>query len=66
MDFSAVFLHNVLSPCQTCVVVVVAARYVFNEVNNRFPSLPFSLRALEDEKQVGVESAIARLLLLRG
>lgn len=27
-------------------------RYVYNEVNNRFPSLPFSLRALEDEKQV--------------
>lgn len=27
---------------------------MFNEVNNRFPSLPFSLRALEDEKQVRV------------
>lgn len=27
-------------------------RYLYNEVNNRFPSLPFSLRALEDEKQV--------------
>ena len=33
-------------------VVVPPVRYVFNEVNNRFPSLPFSLRALEDEKQV--------------
>lgn len=27
-------------------------RYLYNEVNSRFPSLPFSLRALEDEKQV--------------
>lgn len=28
------------------------SRYLYNEVNSRFPSLPFSLRALEDEKQV--------------
>eukprot|EP00904_Undaria_pinnatifida_P001487 jgi/Undpi1/11339/HiC_scaffold_30.g13636.m1 len=28
-----------------------ASRYLYNEVNSRFPSLPFSLRALEDEKQ---------------
>lgn len=27
-------------------------RYVYNEVNQKFPHLPFSLRALEDEKQV--------------
>jgi len=38
-------------------------RYVYNEVNNRFPSLPFSLRALEDEKQVSVDAAVARMLL---
>mmetsp|Transcript_9206 Transcript_9206/g.29275 ORF Transcript_9206/g.29275 Transcript_9206/m.29275 type:complete len:327 (-) Transcript_9206:1309-2289(-) len=28
-----------------------ASRYLFNEVNSKFPALPFSLRAVEDERQ---------------
>lgn len=28
-----------------------ASRYLFNEVNSKFPTLPFTLRAFEDEKQ---------------
>ena len=28
-----------------------ASRYLFNEANQRFPTLPFTLRAFEDEKQ---------------
>lgn len=28
-----------------------ASRYVFNEVNKKYPTLPFTLRAFEDEKQ---------------
>lgn len=27
-----------------------ASRYLFNEVNNKFPTLPFTLRAFDDEK----------------
>ncbi|CAM9944032.1 unnamed protein product, partial [Ectocarpus fasciculatus] len=42
-----------------------ASRYLFNEVNTRFPSLPFSLRALEDEKQarLGVVECASHELL---
>jgi hypothetical protein len=32
-------------------VVWCVCRYVFNEVNHRYPTLPFTLRALEDERQ---------------
>ena len=28
-----------------------ASRYLFNEVNQKFPTLPFTLRALGDERQ---------------
>jgi methionine aminopeptidase len=28
-----------------------ASRYVLNEVNKRFPTFPFTIRAFEDEKQ---------------
>jgi len=28
-----------------------ASRYLFNEVNSKFPALPFSLRSLDDERQ---------------
>jgi len=28
-----------------------ASRYLFNEVNSKFPTLPFTLRAFDDEKQ---------------
>jgi curved DNA binding protein len=28
-----------------------ASRYLFNEMNDKFPTLPFTLRAFEDEKQ---------------
>lgn len=40
-------------------------RYVFNEMNHRFPTLPFSLRALEDEKQarMGVVECLKHDLL---
>lgn len=42
-----------------------ASRYVFNEVNHRFPTLPFTLRALEDEKQarMGVVECLKHDLL---
>lgn len=40
-------------------------RYVFNEMNHRFPTLPFTLRALEDEKQarMGVVECLKHDLL---
>ena len=44
-------------------VLFTVVRYVFNEVNNRFPSLPFSLRALEDEKQVSADAAVEKVVL---
>ncbi|CAM9980480.1 unnamed protein product [Ascophyllum nodosum] len=42
-----------------------ASRYLYNEVNTRFPSLPFSLRAFEDEKQarLGVVECASHELL---
>ncbi|TFJ88220.1 hypothetical protein NSK_000571 [Nannochloropsis salina CCMP1776] len=42
-----------------------ASRYVFNEMNHRFPTLPFTLRALEDEKQarMGVVECLKHDLL---
>jgi len=42
-----------------------ASRFVFNEVNNRFPTLPFTLRALGDEKQsrMGVVECLKHELL---
>jgi len=36
---------------QNYLLKMQAARMVFNEINKRFPTLPFSLRALEDEKR---------------
>mmetsp|Transcript_952 Transcript_952/g.1185 ORF Transcript_952/g.1185 Transcript_952/m.1185 type:complete len:404 (-) Transcript_952:578-1789(-) len=42
-----------------------ASRYLFNEVNQRFPTMPFSLRALEDERQarMGVVECLKHELL---
>jgi curved DNA binding protein len=42
-----------------------ASRFVFNEVNNRFPTLPFTLRALGDESQarMGVVECLKHELL---
>ncbi|CAM9244193.1 unnamed protein product [Sphacelaria rigidula] len=42
-----------------------ASRYLYNEVNQRFPSMPFSLRALDDEKQarLGVVECASHELL---
>lgn len=42
-----------------------ASRYLFNEVNARFPTMPFSLRALEDERQarMGVVECLKHELL---
>ncbi|CAM9727689.1 unnamed protein product, partial [Discosporangium mesarthrocarpum] len=43
-----------------------ASRYLFNVVNTRFPTLPFTLRAVEDEKQarLGVVECVSRELLM--
>ncbi|CAM9231003.1 unnamed protein product [Choristocarpus tenellus] len=43
-----------------------ASRYLFNSVNTRFPTLPFTLRAVEDEKQqarLGVVECVSHELL---
>ncbi|CAM9175858.1 unnamed protein product [Pylaiella littoralis] len=59
---TTVFKRN---PNKSYQLKMKASRYVFNEVNNRFPSLPFSLRALEDEKQarLGVTECASHELL---
>jgi len=35
---------------QNYLLKMKAARYVFNEINNRFPTLPFTLRALDEKR----------------
>jgi len=35
---------------QSYLLKMKAARYVFNEINSRFPTLPFTLRALDENK----------------
>lgn len=42
-----------------------AARHLFNEANNKFPTLPFSLRGIEDERQarLGVRECLTHGLL---
>jgi len=35
---------------QTYLLKMKAARYVFNEINSRFPTLPFTLRALDEKR----------------
>lgn len=42
-----------------------ASRYLFNEVNSKYPALPFSLRMLEDERQarMGVVECLKHELL---
>ncbi|CAN0156857.1 unnamed protein product, partial [Phaeothamnion confervicola] len=42
-----------------------ASRYLFNEVNARFPTLPFCLRAMDDEKQarMGVVECVKHELM---
>jgi len=35
---------------QNYLLKIKAARYVLNEINNRFPTLPFTLRALDENK----------------
>lgn len=44
---------------------IKASRYLFNEANNKFPTLPFSLRAVEDERQarLGVRECLTHGLL---
>ncbi|CAM9694725.1 unnamed protein product [Hapterophycus canaliculatus] len=59
---TTVFKRN---PNKSYQLKMKAARYVYNEVNNRFPSLPFSLRALENETQarLGVTECASHELL---
>ncbi|KAJ0402294.1 hypothetical protein P43SY_002918 [Pythium insidiosum] len=42
-----------------------ASRYVFSEINNKFPTLPFTIRAFEDESQarMGVVECVKHELL---
>src|SRR3546814_16162959 len=41
-----------------------ASRCLFNEANNKFPTLPFSLRLIEDERQarLGVKECLTQVL----
>lgn len=45
---------------------IKASRVFFNEVNKRFPALPFTLRALADERsaKMGVRECVAHDLLI--
>jgi hypothetical protein len=45
--------------------VLLCYSYVFNEMNHRYPTLPFTLRALDDEKQarMGVVECLKHDLL---
>jgi len=51
---------------QAYMLKMKASRYVFNEVNKKFPTLPFTIRALDDEKQarMGVVECMKHDLLV--
>jgi len=57
--------HHASNHTHTHILTNTNYRYVFNEMNHRFPTLPFTLRALEDEKQarMGVVECLKHDLL---
>jgi len=50
---------------QNYLLKLQAARYVFNEVNNRFPTLPFTLRALDEKRaRLGITECVKHDLVI--
>jgi len=49
---------------QNYLLKIKAARYVLNEINNRFPTLPFTLRALDENKgRLGITELVSHDLV---
>lgn len=49
---------------QNYLLKLKAARYVFNEINSRFPTFPFTVRALEEKKgKLGITEMLKHDLL---
>jgi len=49
---------------QSYLLKMKAARYVFNEINNRFPTLPFTVRALDEKRaRLGITECLQHELL---